>query len=161
MRKVYSAVDLAALELPILPKRSDNIVRLADREGWPFVLARNPLGGGSGGEIKLYTVPEYVHVAIAQKRLEKRSSLVEAIEAAPVPVLSDRQRAAAAARAAIILHMRRLSAQMVVQHDMFERTARRKAIDEVVALANTGRLPDHLQEMVPVACTRRKLSRTT
>jgi len=159
---VYSATELVAMSLPNLPTKVENIARLAERESWPFVTAHGR--GGEAGTIKLYTVPEYVHIAIAQQRLEqreKRSALVEAIEATPVPVLSDRQRATAAARAAIVLHMRRLSAQMVVQHDMFERTARRKAIDEVVALANTGRLPDHLQEMVPVACTRRKLSRST
>jgi len=158
----YSASELAAMRLPVLPHSHQNIVIRAAQERWPFVTAHGR--GGEAGIIKLYTVPEYVHVAIAQQRLEqreKRSALVEAIEAAPVPVLTDRQRATAAARAAIVLHMRRLSAQMVMQHDMFERTAHARAIDETVAAANAGRLPEHLQEMVPVACSRRRLSRAT
>jgi len=161
---VYSALELFELQLAALPKSVQGIMDRAAAEVWPFVLARNPLGGGSGGEIKLYTVPEYVHIAIAQQRLEKRekrSALVEAIEAAPVPVLSDRQRATAAARAAIVLHMRRLQGQLVVQHDMFERTAHARAIDETVAAANARQLPEHLQGMVAVACSRRKLSRAT
>lgn len=158
MRKTYSAQDLSAIGLSILPKLASDIAYRAGMEGWPFTTVCGR--GGDSGAIKLYTVPEYVEVAIALKRHSENQALAQCGATANVepcydivpkaPALSERQRRVAEARAAILQHVHWLA-----KTDGVDRAVRQVAND-----AAARALPPTIAPLVPLANDRAGTSRT-
>jgi len=165
--KVYSAMELAKLGLPVLPGTYRNILLRAEAEQWPFMVMQGR--GGDSGEIKLYSVPEYVQAAIGQRRAQEAAALIvgttspqnaeAADDAATLPTtsadlappLGARQRKVANARASILVHVLHRAASL----------GQERAVQETLAAAAAGTLPEHLQDMVSVASYSGKLTRAT
>jgi hypothetical protein len=71
----YSATELLALKLPVLPGSKVALLARADKEHWPYQESR-----GRGGKRRLYTPPAYVMDAMRQAQA---SSLINSEPAPP------------------------------------------------------------------------------
>ncbi len=127
----FSAVELAALKLPGLPKRREHISRLASRQGWQY---RDREGKGGGREFALSALPAEARNEILRRRIVD--------QAAKANGTADKPRAPMATLASMTHRQaERHSARSVVL-DAFDemRGARsaRKTLDTFVAAFNGG-----------------------
>lgn len=151
----YSAAELADMHLSGMPISKKGVLEKVEREQWP---SRKRAGRGGGYE---YQPPKAVMKTIRERALQ---SMVQAIPTKlqskttdspvqntdltvsnPVPTqLKDWQRQVAEARAAICAEVQRLATVGGTS----------KAVQTVISLAASGMLPEHLQQLVPVANAR-------
>ncbi len=112
MESAYSAKDLQALDLPVLPSALRSIVRKADRENWAFYW--ESVRGGSRKMYRAYMLPDYVQEAILKK--EEIDSLFPVATTGNLPALKDitlnpRQRSKANLKASLVrLYMEAMTA---------------------------------------------------
>ncbi len=183
----YSCAELAQMKLTGLPASERGMRDRVEKDGWGSIQV--PGKGGKGGMRTEYQPPAVIMAIIRQRAIE---ALIEATPAMPAqtqPVntpspavaslkltgepdrqielrskldskqnpgqLKDWQRQIAEARAAICAEVRRLEAVGGTE----------RAIRTVIDLAARNQLPQHLQQLVPVANAKagmdRALSRTT
>lgn len=154
----YSAAELAAMRLPMLPTSKGKVLARAEREAWPNIEVT-----GVGGKRREYAPPASIMAAIKEHVVKTMivSSASEMAQPVPIPSigvkrecnigqlaqvngLTDRQKQIAEARAALLLEVERI-AQVI---------GREKAITKVVIMAQDGTLPEHLARLVPVANAR-------
>jgi putative transposase len=152
----YSCAELAALKLPGLPTSKKGMIEVVTREKWAF---QRRAGRGGGYE---YQPPQAVIKAIQQLEMRKLITVAESTvktvsttvktvsELTPVTNLKDWQRQAAEARMAICAEVNRLA----------EVGGKARAVETVVSLAASGRLPGNLQELVSLANVKPGESRT-
>lgn len=194
IKQWYSAAELADMKLPLLPETKKGVLEKADREGWP---RQKRAGRGGGFEYQppkavmdaireqalhsmvkgaqhetnkndAHGVPTRVAQnghhsgrippATTNSRQMAKAGTNQAPAIASIPAaLKDWQRTTAEARAAICAEVRRLA----------DAGGTERAIRTIITLAEQGQLPEHLQQMVPVANARagangtRTLSRTS
>lgn len=174
VKTYYSASELAAMRLPMIPTTKANVIALAERSKWAAIEVR-----GRGGLRREYQPPADVMAAIkdivvtrALNQPAPASVATVLPSCSPLPAasapramtvatqagpLKDWQKRTAEARVAILREVDRI-AQVV---------GREKAVMKVVIMAQDGTLPEHLAQLVPVANARagqdgkRTLSRRT
>ena len=76
MKKMYSAVDIAGMRIPNLPKTATNIRQRADKEGWAFTEET-----GLGGVRRLYEIPARYLVTVETMGLPLDLALQAALSA--------------------------------------------------------------------------------
>ena len=76
MKKMYSAVEIAEMQIPNLPKTATNIRQRADREGWSFAEET-----GLGGVRRLYEIPPRYLVTVETMGLPLDLALQAALSA--------------------------------------------------------------------------------
>jgi putative transposase len=111
MKPAYSAKELQALDLPVLPKTERSIARKADRENWSFYW--ETVRGGSRKMYRAYLLPDEIRTAILDK--EEIEALVPAGPACLLPaavegVDASRERSAHYKAALVKLYLQALSA---------------------------------------------------
>ncbi|MDR2220681.1 MAG: DDE-type integrase/transposase/recombinase, partial [Methylobacillus sp.] len=161
VKQWYSAAEIAEMKLPGLPGTKRNMNDLADRENWP---RQNRAGRGGGFEYQPpATILKLIREHTVQKMVQSAkvehvpTTLINVPASIPTTDLKDWQRSTAEARAAICAEVKRLA-------DIGGTT---KAVKTMINLAALGRLPEHLQCLVPVANAKagadgkRTLSRTS
>lgn len=151
----FSTAELTDMQLTGMPISRKGMLERVEREQWP---SRKRAGRGGGYE---YQPPKAVMKAIRERVLQ---SMVQAVPTKlqskttdspvqntdltvsnPVPTqLKDWQRQVAEARAAICAEVQRLATVGGTS----------KAVQTVISLAASGMLPEHLQQLVPVANAR-------
>jgi putative transposase len=70
----FTAAELAALELPGLPKRREHIARLASKRGWEH---RTRSGRGGGREFSLSALPDAARGEVVRRRLLNGASTAD------------------------------------------------------------------------------------
>jgi putative transposase len=157
----YSCAELAEMKLPSLPSTKKGMIDLANRQKWPSQ-KRTARGGGLE-----YQPPKEVMNLIRDKQLKSaivvtqniapnmQYNVVSAQQNVSAAELKDWQRDTASARAAICAEVKRLSAFGGMQ----------RAIQTVIDMAAQNKLPQNLQQLVPIANakagTERSLSRSS
>jgi len=81
MNAAYSANDLAAMQLPVLPGTANGITRKADREGWPYYWQNDR--GGSRKMYRAYMLPDDIREAILAR--EEINALVPVSSSGNLP----------------------------------------------------------------------------
>ena len=85
----FTAAELAALELPGLPRRREHISRLASKRTWPH---RQRSGNGGGREFAITALPETARVEILRRRLVEAASKATGTTGralAPLPIVAN------------------------------------------------------------------------
>jgi putative transposase len=154
MKNHYPIQTLLSLQLIELPKTRQGIEALVLREGWKSI--DFPGRGGRGGIRKEWFPPEAIINAIKSKKINEildctsePVAITQQINKKSIQTTSpnlfstDRQRATADARAAILSHVDALMAELKIK--------RSKAINEIITRAKAGTLPPHLAALVPIA----------
>lgn len=159
----YTASELAALQLPGLPRTESATIRRAKRESWK---RQDRVGKGGGAEYHLSGLPKEARAALLDRAVDDGpdlETLPAVASTAQVPAtattapLADWQRRCADARAAILAETLRLATVSGVN----------AAIMKMVDRAAAGELRPELQALVPLANARggkagkRTLSRRT
>jgi putative transposase len=153
MKAAYTAAELAGL--PGMPDTARSVQKRAVGEGWPYY--EMPTRGGRQRLYPADRLPEAVRLAIAAAAQPKLPAVRE--KAAPDPTrLAGWQRERAYARVCLLHEAERLAGE--------EAGTISAGIEALAEQARTGRLPQHLAELVPVANARvgvqeRTLSVTT
>ena len=144
----YSVYELADFCLKALPTAPKNIAVQAKRENWQ---SRKREGRGGGLEYALASMPEAIQTEIRKKFAVK----VVKTQPKPLPAvraevdlanLTTKQREIADARMALVQYVLELEQSM----------SRIKAVTYLCDLANSGKLPSHLAELVEVANAKKK-----
>jgi len=170
MKTHYTAAELAAMKLPGLPGSERRMIDRARKDSWAFHLVKGR--GGKGGMRTEYAVSS-LSAEARESILHHQIKNSHAATAASLPIadktevglfippksteLQDWQRKTAEARSAIINEIKRLA----------KAAGTEKAVQAVIALAVNNELPEHLQQLVPVANAKaskngkRTLSRTS
>jgi putative transposase len=169
MKSHYSCSELAEMRLPGMSTTRQGWEERVKRENWPFVEVKSR---GRGGLKREYQPPSNILNLIRQKTVDAMLQEVPVVhKVLPVQAsqpsvpaivktavdLKDWQRATAEARVAICAEVKRLAEVGGVE----------RAVRTVIELADQGKLPEHLQQLVTVANARsgnggkRTLSRTS
>lgn len=102
----FTAAELAALELPGLPRRREHVARLASRQHWPH---RARAGRGGGREFALADLPEQPRNEILRRRLLKGASNGgSALSVPAIDNLTSSQAARLAARSLVLAEFDRM-----------------------------------------------------
>ena len=148
LKEFYSAKELSLLKLNSLPSSDRRILDRATKENWQ---SRKREGRGGGLEYALASMPEAIQTEIRKK------FAVDVVNAQPKQLpavragvdlanLTTKQREIADARMALVQYVLELEQSM----------SRIKAVTYLCDLANSGKLPSHLAELVEVANAKKK-----
>lgn len=148
----YSAKELLAFSLSLLPNSVQGIIYQAKKQGWT---TQKRVGKGGGVEYALNDLPEAIQTEIRQK------FVVDVVQTQPkkLPVvraevdlanLTTKQRAIADARMMLVQYVLELEQSM----------SRVKAVNYLCDLAKKGELPPHLADLVAVANAKKSAQRT-
>ncbi|MGY4673925.1 Mu transposase C-terminal domain-containing protein [Ursidibacter arcticus] len=144
----YSAKELLAFSLSLLPNSVQGIIYQAKKQGWT---TQKRVGKGGGVEYALNDLPEPIQTEIRKK------FAVDVVKSQPKPLpavraevdlasLTNKQREIADARIALVQYVLELEQSM----------SRIKAVNYLCHLANSGELPSHLVALVDVANAKKK-----
>lgn len=147
-----SVKELLNFKLSSLPKAHKNVLEKAKRENW---VSRKRKSKGGGFEYELASMPEKVQneirsrfaVAVVESKPKQLPTIRRELD---LSSLTDKQRAIADARIAIIQYVLELEQSM----------SRIKAITYICDLAKKKALPAHLSELVEVANAKKTAKRT-
>lgn len=142
----YTATELANLSLACLPNTRQGVNHQAKKQFW---IGRKRVGKGGGYEYELASLPRDVQDEIKQKlAVSVMTKPKSEVVAKPVNIdeLTDKQRAIADARMAIVAYVKQLE-QLHVRY---------KAIQYFCEQAKQNTLPEHVQELVNIANARNK-----
>ncbi|WP_321392750.1 Mu transposase C-terminal domain-containing protein [Emcibacter sp.] len=142
MRKMFTAAELAEMNLPGLPATERNIRRRATIEDWDY---QNRSGRGGGKLYPVYVLPAKAREAVA-KRLLKGSAPVLKTSKVDISLLSEQDQQIMEARAIILQKWDQLMTECALP--------RSKAADALVSMAKTGELSEEIAPLVPVANAR-------
>ena len=142
----YSAAELAALQLPILPATRPAIFKRASNEEWPYIEVKG--GGGKGGLRREYTPPALVMNAIKEKAAEQLVATVTTgtelvVSTTAVHGETEKQRQVADARKGILQAIER----MMKETNWPLKTCAKK----LLITAREGKASDHMIAMLKMA----------
>lgn len=150
LKTYYSAQELVDFQLRGLPTTKKAVITKAKREHWQ---SRKRTGRGGGLEYELTSLPQSIQQEIYRKFAlavvqKPRTDLVQQRESLDVYELSDKQRAIADARMALVAYVTEIE----------QVKTRRDAVAQVVAMAKYGTLPSHLMETIALANAKQRQS---
>jgi transposase-like Mu len=154
MKEAYSAKELASMKLQILPHAHCNVRNRAKREGWP---SEKRTGRGAGDVYPISGLPDDVQAEIRNRHAVKllsqpvKSAEERAIDREvslamrDVTRLNDKQRQVCDARLAVVVHLRRIAAEVGVN----------QAVALVSAQSRAGTLAPEIAQWLEKAVARK------
>ena len=154
MKEAYSAKELASMKLQTLPHAHCNVRNRAKREGWP---SEKRTGRGAGDVYPISGLPDDVQAEIRNrfavkllsqpvKSLEERAIDREvSLAMRDVTRLNDKQRQVCDARLAVVVHLRRIAAEVGVN----------QAVALVSAQSRAGTLAPEIAQWLEKAVARK------
>lgn len=154
MKEAYSAKELASMKLQTLPHAHCNVRNRAKREGWP---SEKRTGRGAGDVYPISGLPDDVQAEIRNRHAVKllsqpvKSAEERAIDREvslamrDVTRLNDKQRQVCDARLAVVVHLRRIAAEVGVN----------QAVALVSAQSRAGTLTPDIAQWLEKAVARK------
>ncbi|WP_314258585.1 Mu transposase C-terminal domain-containing protein [Cardiobacterium hominis] len=154
MKEAYSAKELASMRLQTLPHAHCNVRNRAKREGWP---SEKRTGRGAGEVYPISGLPDDVQAEIRNRHAVKllsqpvKSAEERAIDREvslamrDVTRLNDKQRQTCDARLAVVVHLRRIAAEVGVN----------RAVALVSAQSRDGTLAPEIAQWLDKAVARK------
>jgi transposase-like Mu len=154
MKEAYSAKELASMKLQTLPHAHCNVRNRAKREGWP---SEKRTGRGAGDVYPISGLPDDVQAEIRNRHAVKllsqpvKSAEERAIDREvslamrDVTRLNDKQRQVCDARLAVVVHLRRIAAEVGVN----------QAVALVSAQSRAGTLTPDIAQWLDKAVARK------